>query len=128
MRRLAVLDTTTTVLTLTLTGLAADSWLAGRSPRAGRRVAAVGLMAGALVGALAAARGSGSAGKSVPFALALTAEEAEAAEGVAVQPDGRSQVASGDPGGQGGPPGWPAITVSAEVCCGQGTKTSLPRT
>ena len=53
-RRLAVLDTTTTVLTLTLTGLAADSWLAGgRSPRAGRRVAAVGLMAaGALVGAL----------------------------------------------------------------------------
>jgi len=45
---------TTTVLTLTLTGLAADSWLAGgHSPRAGRRVAAVGLMAaGALVGAL----------------------------------------------------------------------------
>jgi uncharacterized membrane protein YoaK (UPF0700 family) len=53
-RRLAVADVTTTVLTLTLTGLAADSWLAGgRSPRAGRRVAAVGLMAaGALVGAL----------------------------------------------------------------------------
>jgi NO-binding membrane sensor protein with MHYT domain len=45
---------TTTVLTLTLTGLAADSWLAGgRSPRVGRRVAAVGLMAaGALVGQL----------------------------------------------------------------------------
>jgi len=53
-RRLAIADVTTTVLTLTLTGLAADSWLAGgRSPRAGRRVAAVGLMAaGALVGAL----------------------------------------------------------------------------
>ena len=53
-RRLAVPDVTTTVLTLTLTGLAADSWLAGgHSPRAGRRVAAVGLMAaGALVGAL----------------------------------------------------------------------------
>ena len=53
-RRLAVPDVTTTVLTLTLTGLAADSWLAGgRSPRAGRRVAAVGLMAaGALAGAL----------------------------------------------------------------------------
>ena len=51
-RRLAVPDVTTTVLTLTLTGLAADSWLAGgHSPRAGRRVAAVGLMfAGALVG------------------------------------------------------------------------------
>jgi uncharacterized membrane protein YoaK (UPF0700 family) len=53
-RRLAVPDVTTTVLTLTLTGLAADSWLAGgRSPRAGRRLVAVGLMAaGALVGAL----------------------------------------------------------------------------
>jgi uncharacterized membrane protein YoaK (UPF0700 family) len=53
-RRLAVPDVTTTVLTLTLTGLAADSWLAGgRSPRAGRRAAAVGLMAaGALAGAL----------------------------------------------------------------------------
>ena len=53
-RRLAVPDVTTTVLTLTLTGLAADSWLAGgRRPRAGRRAAAVGLMAaGALAGAL----------------------------------------------------------------------------
>jgi uncharacterized membrane protein YoaK (UPF0700 family) len=53
-RRLAVADVTTTVLTLTLTGLAADSRLAGgRSPRAGRRLAAVGLMAaGALAGAL----------------------------------------------------------------------------
>ena len=53
-RRLAVADVTTTVLTLTVTGLAADSWLAGgRSPRVGRRVAAVGLMAaGALAGAL----------------------------------------------------------------------------
>jgi hypothetical protein len=56
--------------------------------------------------------------------------EAEA-EGVAVQPDGRSHMASGlslSTRGQGGIPGWPAITVSAEVCCGQGTKTSLPRT
>jgi uncharacterized membrane protein YoaK (UPF0700 family) len=53
-RRLAVRDVTTTVLTLTLTGLAADSWLAGgHSPRAWRRLAAVGLMtAGALAGAL----------------------------------------------------------------------------
>ena len=53
-RRLAVPDVTTTVLTMTLTGLAADSWLAGgRNPRAGRRLAAVGLMvAGALAGAL----------------------------------------------------------------------------
>jgi len=52
-RRLAVPDLTTTVLTLTLTGLAADFGLAGRSPRVGRRLAAVGLMAaGALMGAL----------------------------------------------------------------------------
>jgi uncharacterized membrane protein YoaK (UPF0700 family) len=53
-RRLAVPDLTTTVLTLTLTGLAADSWLAGgQSPRARRRLATVGLMAaGALIGAL----------------------------------------------------------------------------
>jgi uncharacterized membrane protein YoaK (UPF0700 family) len=53
-RRLAIPDVTTTVLTMTLTGLAADSPLAGgHSPRAGRRVTAVGLMAaGALAGAL----------------------------------------------------------------------------
>jgi Protein of unknown function (DUF1275) len=53
-RRLVVPDVTTAVLTLTLTGLAADSWLAGgRSPRTGRRLAGVGLIAaGALVGAL----------------------------------------------------------------------------
>jgi uncharacterized membrane protein YoaK (UPF0700 family) len=52
-RRLAVPDITTTVLTMTLTGLAADFGLAGRSPRVGRRLAAIGLMAaGALVGAL----------------------------------------------------------------------------
>ena len=41
---------TTTVLTLTLTGLAADSWLAGgRSPRAGRRLAAAVVIALAAV-------------------------------------------------------------------------------
>lgn len=53
-RRLAVPDMTTTVLTLTLTGLAADSSPAGGSnPRIGRRVASVLLMfAGAGVGAL----------------------------------------------------------------------------
>jgi uncharacterized membrane protein YoaK (UPF0700 family) len=53
-RRLAVADMTTTVLTLTLTGLAADSRFGGgQSPRVGRRVATVGLMAaGALAGAL----------------------------------------------------------------------------
>jgi small basic protein len=52
-RRLAVPDMTTTVLTLTLTGLAADSSLAGGSnPRAGRRSAAVvAMLAGAIIGA-----------------------------------------------------------------------------
>jgi uncharacterized membrane protein YoaK (UPF0700 family) len=53
-RRLAVPDLTTTVLTLTLTGLAADSSIAGgANPRISRRVASVLLMfAGATVGSL----------------------------------------------------------------------------
>jgi uncharacterized membrane protein YoaK (UPF0700 family) len=52
-RTLAVRDMTTTVLTLTLTGLAADSSLAGGSnPGIGRRlVSVVTLLAGALLGA-----------------------------------------------------------------------------
>jgi uncharacterized membrane protein YoaK (UPF0700 family) len=51
-RRLAVPDLTTTVLTLTLTGVAADSRLAGgEDPRPVRRVMSVGAMlVGALVG------------------------------------------------------------------------------
>jgi uncharacterized membrane protein YoaK (UPF0700 family) len=55
-RRLAVPDLTTTVLTMTLTGLAADSRLAGGAgSRLGRRSLAVAAMfAGALVGALLA--------------------------------------------------------------------------
>jgi uncharacterized membrane protein YoaK (UPF0700 family) len=53
-RKLGILDMTTTVLTLTLTGLAADSSLAGgRNPRLGRRLLSVALMLlGALAGAL----------------------------------------------------------------------------
>jgi uncharacterized membrane protein YoaK (UPF0700 family) len=52
-RRLAIKDMTTTVLTQTLTGLATDSSLAGGSnPRAGRRIGAVVAM---LVGAFAGA-------------------------------------------------------------------------
>jgi uncharacterized membrane protein YoaK (UPF0700 family) len=52
-RRLAVPEMTTTVLTLTLTGLAADSSLAGgHNPRAARRTSAVLAM---LVGAIAGA-------------------------------------------------------------------------
>ena len=58
-RRLAIPDMTTTVLTLTLTGLASDSSPAGgNNPRVGRRVASVLLMfAGAAIGALLLRRG-----------------------------------------------------------------------
>ena len=54
-RRIAVPDLTTTVLTMTLTGLAADSTLAGgANPRASRRIAAVlAMVAGAFAGASA---------------------------------------------------------------------------
>jgi uncharacterized membrane protein YoaK (UPF0700 family) len=53
-RRLAVTDLTTTVLTLTLTGIAADSWLGGGSgAKTARRVLSVAAMLlGALIGAL----------------------------------------------------------------------------
>lgn len=53
-RKLAVPDVTTTVLTLTLTGLASDSTLAGgTNPRAGRRLSAVlAMLAGAVLGAV----------------------------------------------------------------------------
>jgi uncharacterized membrane protein YoaK (UPF0700 family) len=52
-RKLAVPDLTTTVLTLTITGIAADSAIGGgKGSRAGRRLLAVGTMlAGAVVGA-----------------------------------------------------------------------------
>ncbi len=55
-RRLAVAELTTTVLTMTLTGIAADSTLAGGAgSRIGRRILAVGAMLlGALLGALLA--------------------------------------------------------------------------
>jgi uncharacterized membrane protein YoaK (UPF0700 family) len=58
-RRLAVPDMTTTVLTMTLTGIAADSSLAGgENPRLARRLGAVLLMlAGAFAGALLLRRG-----------------------------------------------------------------------
>jgi uncharacterized membrane protein YoaK (UPF0700 family) len=53
-RRLAVPDLTTTVLTLTLTGVAADSRLAGgaRGHPARRLIAVLAMFSGALVGAL----------------------------------------------------------------------------
>ena len=53
-RRLAVPDLTTTVLTLTITGIAADSaMVGGTGAKAGRRLVSVtAMLAGALVGAL----------------------------------------------------------------------------
>ncbi len=85
-RRLAVRDLTTTVLTMTLTGLAADSSLAGGSnPQAGRRAGAVLAM---LIGAIAGAalflhRGAGlplaiSAGAAAVTAVAVYAGRAAA--------------------------------------------------
>jgi len=80
-RHLAVRDMTTTVLTQTLTGLAADSSLAnGDNPRAGRRGAAVvAMLIGAIIGAaLYLHRGAGlpllvaaaaSAGTAIIFRL-----------------------------------------------------------
>jgi uncharacterized membrane protein YoaK (UPF0700 family) len=53
-RKLAVPDLTTTVLTLTITGLGADSVLAGGTgSRAGRRLIAIAsMLIGAVIGAL----------------------------------------------------------------------------
>ena len=68
-RRLGVSDLTTTVLTLTLTGLAADSPLAGgTNPNAGRRIAATATM---LVGAAIGAFLIRFIGVSAALALAL---------------------------------------------------------
>jgi uncharacterized membrane protein YoaK (UPF0700 family) len=67
-RRLAVPDVTTTVLTMTLTGLAADSSLAGGdNVRAGRRVGAVGAM---VLGAFAGAWLFLRHGAGLPLAIA----------------------------------------------------------
>jgi uncharacterized membrane protein YoaK (UPF0700 family) len=85
-RRLAVRDMTTTVLTMTLTGLAADSGLAGGSnPAAGRRIAAVlDMLIGATAGAwLFLHRGAGlpltiSAGAAAATAVAVYASRAAA--------------------------------------------------
>jgi uncharacterized membrane protein YoaK (UPF0700 family) len=70
-RKLGVADLTTTVLTLTITGLAADSSLAGGSnPRWQRRLAAVlAMFAGAAVGALLVRR---SVFAALALAVAIT--------------------------------------------------------
>jgi uncharacterized membrane protein YoaK (UPF0700 family) len=70
-RRLGVPDLTTAVLTLTLTGLAADSRLAGGThPNTGRRLAAIAAMfVGAFVGAVLIFRVSVSAALAVALVL-----------------------------------------------------------
>jgi uncharacterized membrane protein YoaK (UPF0700 family) len=72
-RKIGVPDLTTTVLTLTLTGLAADSrWVGGTSPRWGIRIAAVAAMlAGALVGGFLVLHVSVAAALGVATALLL---------------------------------------------------------
>ncbi|WP_328625460.1 DUF1275 domain-containing protein [Streptomyces sp. NBC_00353] len=72
-RRLGVPDMTTTVLTLTLTGLAADSTLAGgAAPRPGRRVLAVlAMFLGALVGAQLVLHGQLAAALGLTLLLLL---------------------------------------------------------
>ncbi len=85
-RHLAVPDMTTTVLTMTLTGLAADSGLAGGSnPHAGRRIAAVlAMLSGAILGAaLLLHRGAGlplaiAAGVAAVTAVAVTVSRSAA--------------------------------------------------
>jgi uncharacterized membrane protein YoaK (UPF0700 family) len=65
-RRLAVTDLTTTVLTMTLTGIAADVHGPGRGPVLTRRVLAVAAMlAGAIAGALLVIKVSAAASLAV---------------------------------------------------------------
>jgi uncharacterized membrane protein YoaK (UPF0700 family) len=79
-RRLAVPDLTTTVLTFTLTGFAADSGLAGgTNPRQGRRmIATVSMFLGAAVGALILLRFGTGAVLALALALLLIALAAAA--------------------------------------------------
>ncbi|MBV8401543.1 MAG: DUF1275 domain-containing protein [Acetobacteraceae bacterium] len=72
-RKLAVPDLTTTVLTLTLTGLAADSrWAGGNAPRPGRRlVSVVSMLIGAVLGGLLVLRVSVAAALGLAIGLLL---------------------------------------------------------
>lgn len=84
-RRLSIPDMTTTVLTMTLTGLAADSTLAGgTNPRVLRRAASVIAM---LLGAIAGAALFLHKGPGLPLVLAaaaasITAVAAEASSSI----------------------------------------------
>jgi uncharacterized membrane protein YoaK (UPF0700 family) len=70
-RHLGVPNLNTTVLTLTLAGLAADSkWAGGKNPSSGPRLAAIAAMLlGAVVGAAIISRSSTSAGLALALAL-----------------------------------------------------------
>jgi uncharacterized membrane protein YoaK (UPF0700 family) len=72
-RTLAVPDLTTTVLTLTITGIAADSHLVGGpGSRAGRRLLSIAAMlAGAIVGATLILRGHAPYVLAIAFAIVL---------------------------------------------------------
>jgi uncharacterized membrane protein YoaK (UPF0700 family) len=74
-RRLAVPDLTTTVLTMTVTGLAADSRLAGGShPHPGRRLLSVAAMlTGAVIGGVLVLHVAITAGIGLAAALLLAA-------------------------------------------------------
>jgi uncharacterized membrane protein YoaK (UPF0700 family) len=71
-RKLAVPDLTTTVLTMTLTGIAADTSPSGRGAPIVRRALAVAAMfAGAIVGAVIVLHDGRTAGLSLAFGLAI---------------------------------------------------------
>ena len=92
-RKLGVADMTTTVLTLTLTGLAADSSLAGgANPRVARRLASIGAMLlGALAGAGLLAFGLRAAiGAAVLVAALAAVLSSFSPTGIAPGPPGRS--------------------------------------
>ena len=72
MRRVAVPDLTTTVLTLTLTGIASDA-TSGQGSRVGRRLVPIAAMfIGALIGSMLVVGGHGSAALGV-IAILLAA-------------------------------------------------------
>jgi len=89
-RLLKVPDLTTTVLTLTLTGLAADSTLAhGTNPNLGRRISAVvAIFVGALIGALMLSRWGLPLSLTVAGALVLVGTIACALHPFAAKPAG----------------------------------------
>jgi peptidoglycan/LPS O-acetylase OafA/YrhL len=69
-RKLAVPDLTTTVLTMTLTGIAADTSLSGRGATIVRRaLAVIAMFAGAIIGALIVLHDGRTAGLSLALAL-----------------------------------------------------------